>query len=283
MNKSFKIENLKDFNLEHILECGQCFRWDKEKDGSYTGIAFGKIVNIKASPVRPAYNGLGLGLEVSGGTREDWENIWHHYFDLDRDYGVIKEQLGANDPVMAEAIAHGYGIRILNQDKWEAIVSFLISQNNNIPRIKKCIETLCEKFGEDLGEYRGKRYYDMPKPQVLARLTEEDLQVCRLGYRAKYIIETARQVERDGIEETFDYLNTLCGVGPKVANCVLLFSMKRVDCFPIDVWVKRVMHQLYGLPESDTKAMQVFAEEKFGAYGGIAQQYLFYYIRERQE
>jgi len=284
MNKPLKIENLKDFSLEHILDCGQCFRWSREKDGSYTGTAFGKVLNIKESP-SPRMDVAGdlVDLEIDNGTPWDWENIWHSYFDLGRDYGPIKEQLGRKDPVMAAAIRHGHGIRILNQDKWEAIVSFLISQNNNIPRIRKCIETLCENFGADLGEYRGKRYYHMPTPKVLAGLTEEDLLGCRLGYRARYIIETARQVEREGISETFDYLNTLCGVGPKVANCVLLFSMKRVDCFPIDVWVRRVMHQLYGLAESDTKAMQGFAEENFGAYGGIAQQYLFYYIRERQK
>ena len=165
----------------------------------------------------------------------------------------------------------------------QTIISFLISQNNNIPRIKKCIETLCENFGEYIGEYREKKYYDLPKPEVLSRLSIADLAVCRLGYRANYLIETAKQIEREGIEETFEYLNTLCGVGPKVANCILLFSMGKAGCFPIDVWVKRVMNQLYGIDEQDTDAMLAYSEKNFGEYGGMAQQYLFYFMREGQK
>ena len=274
-----RIEHIKDFNLDHIFNCGQCFRWVKEEDGSYTGIAFGKIVNMKTTGLDSA--GL-VDLEINQANKDDFEKIWEHYLDLERDYGVIKKQLCKTDPVMARAVKYGYGIRILNQDKWETIVSFLISQNNNIPRIKKCIEALCENFGDYIGEYRGKKYYDLPKPQTLSRLSADDLAECRLGYRAKYIIESAKQIEREGIEETFEYLNTLCGVGPKVANCVLLFSMEKADCFPIDVWVKRVMSRLYGIGEEDTNAMLAYSKKNFGEYGGIAQQYLFYYIRERQ-
>lgn len=273
------INHIKDFNIDHIFDCGQCFRWTRETNGSYTGVAFGKIVNIKAKPVSKGF----VDLEIENATQEEFENIWRHYLDLERDYGPIKAYLSNEDPVMQRAIAYGYGIRILNQDKWEAIISFLISQNNNIPRIKKCIESLCEGFGEYLGEWDGKKYYDIPKPEILAKLTEEDLAACRLGYRGKYILETARQVEKQGLVETFEYLNTLCGVGPKVANCVLLFSMKKIECFPIDVWVKRVMNQLYGIDEEDTKGMLAYSEKNFGGYGGIAQQYLFYYIREGQK
>jgi len=281
------IEHIKDFNLEHIFNCGQCFRWVKEEDGSYTGIAFGKIVNMKTIPSRQLDSaGLDIAglvdLEINQANKDDFEKIWKHYLDLERDYGVIKKQLCKTDPVMARAVKYGYGIRILNQDKWETIVSFLISQNNNIPRIKKCIEALCENFGDYIGEYRGNKYYDLPKPQTLSRLSVDDLAACRLGYRAKYIIESAKQIEKEGIEETFEYLNTLCGVGPKVANCVLLFSMEKADCFPIDVWVKRVMSLLYGIDEKDTNAMLAYSEKNFGEYGGIAQQYLFYYIREGQ-
>ena len=223
-----KIKDIKDFNLEHIFNCGQCFRWIKEEDGSYTGVVFGKIVNMKTTPslhlnltqVCETEQGLAdyIDLEIDQAEKEDFEKIWKHYLDLGRDYGAIKEQLCKTDPVMAKAVEYGYGIRILNQDKWETIVSFLISQNNNIPRIKKCIETLCENFGENIG----------------------------------------------------------------VANCVLLFSMGKASCFPIDVWVKRVMNQLYGIDEEDTDAMVAYSEKNFGEYGGIAQQYLFYYIREGQ-
>ena len=288
-----KIENNKDFNLDHIFNCGQCFRWVKEEDGSYTGVAFGKIVNMKTAPSLQLDSagldsaGLDSGrfvdLEIDQANKEDYEKIWKHYLDLERDYGVIKKQLCETDPVMSKAVEYGYGIRILNQDKWETIVSFLISQNNNIPRIKKCIETLCENFGEYIGEYRGKKYYSMPSPRNLSLLSIDDLAECRLGYRAKYIIETAKQIEKEGIEETFEYLNTLCGVGPKVANCILLFSMEKAGCFPIDVWVKRVMNQLYGIDEEDSDAMRAYSENNFGEYGGIAQQYLFYYIRDNQK
>ncbi|MBK5246098.1 MAG: 8-oxoguanine DNA glycosylase [Peptostreptococcaceae bacterium] len=272
-----KIKELKDFNLDHIFNCGQCFRWVREGDGSYTGIAFGKIVNMKTTPGRTM-----VDLEIDHADQDDFEKIWKHYLDLERDYGEIKKQLSKTDSVMAKAIEFGYGIRILNQDKWETIISFLISQNNNIPRIKKCIDALCENFGEYIGEYRGKKYYDLPKPQRLSRLSIDDLAKCRLGYRAKYIIETAMQIEKEGIGETFEYLTTLCGVGPKVANCILLFSMEKADCFPIDVWVKRVMNQLYGIAEEDTNAMLEYSKKNFKEYGGIAQQYLFYYIREGQ-
>lgn len=288
-----KIKNIKDFNLDHIFNCGQCFRWVKEEDGSYTGVAFGKIVNMKTLPsphldlMQSSQKEQGIDrsvdVEINLVVKEDFEKTWKSYLDLERDYGVIKKQLCKTDPVMEKAVEYGYGIRILNQDKWETIVSFLISQNNNIPRIKKCIEALCENFGEYIGEYRGKKYYDLPRPEILSHLSIADLAGCRLGYRAKYIIETAKQIEKEGIEETFEYLNTLCGVGPKVANCILLFSMGKASCFPIDVWVKRLMNQLYGIDEEDTEAMRAYSEKNFGEYGGIAQQYLFYYIREGQK
>jgi N-glycosylase/DNA lyase len=191
---------------------------------------------------------------------------------------------------MAKAIAFGQGMRILRQDHWETLVSFIISQNNNIGRIKGCIASLCENFGAFAGEYKGKKYFTLPEAGVLAALTEEDLAVCRLGYRAKYLIETAKAVKEDNgvrlsglrkanANEAFVYLTSLCGVGPKVANCIMLFSMDQYDSFPIDVWVKQAMNKLYGFDKQNTKAMAEYAEKNFGGYGGIAQQYLFYYIK----
>jgi N-glycosylase/DNA lyase len=279
------IRNVRDFHPDHTFDCGQCFRWTREEDGSYTGIAFGKPANIKAVPA-------GLPLEASldsvdilidNVSQQEADTYWRDYLDLGRDYGEIKAELRRGDPVMEQAIRHGYGIRILNQDRWETILSFLISQNNNIPRIRGCIESLCEHFGEPVGEYRGKLYYDIPTPERLAELTLEDLAPCRLGYRARYILDTARQVRDQGIEDTAQFLRSLCGVGEKVANCILLFSMNRLESFPVDVWVRRVMHELYGIPEKDTGAMTDYAARHFGPYGGIAQQYLFYYRREGQE
>ncbi|MCF0144106.1 MAG: DNA-3-methyladenine glycosylase 2 family protein [Firmicutes bacterium] len=242
-----------DFNLDRMLDCGQCFRWEKNDQGIWE-------------------------------TPEDIKDI-SGYFDLGRDYSKIRRKLSKNDPVMKEAIRAGKGIRILKQDRWETLLSFIISQNNNIPRIKGCISTLSETLGE-----KGQ----LPTPAVLARATVEDLAACRLGYRDKYLIETARQIEEDpefldrlakpevSSDEAAEVLQKLSGVGPKVANCIALFGLGKIDSFPIDVWMKRVMNQLYGIPENDVKAMKEYAAENFAPYGGIAQQYLFYYITHKE-
>lgn len=311
----FVFENVKDFNPDQIFDCGQCFRWEKQKDGSYIGTALGVIARISYIPSKPEREiceGCGsmnlevcdsMTLEGCGGTvvveelcggensgHNEKRQQWYHYLDLDRNYGEIKRILSSNDDVLSEAIKYGEGIRILNQQPWETLLSFIISQNNNIPRIKKCINGLCEAFGNYIGEYDGTAYYDIPEPAALAKLTEEDLAPVRLGYRAKYIIETAKAVQADNgrflqstrtmsSKEAYDYLIGLCGVGPKVANCIMLFSMEKQDSFPIDVWVRRVMNRLYGIDENDIKEMKRFATHHFGRYGGMAQQYLFYYMR----
>ena len=211
--------------------------------------------------------------------------------------GRLKRHWRAEDEGYTKCHRLQAGIRILNQDRWETIISFIISQNNNIPRIKGCIESLCRNFGEYAGSYRGEEYYSMPAPQVLAALDIEDLAPVRLGYRAKYIIETSKKIVADGGvefldsafdenssgDEVYEYLTGLCGVGPKVANCIMLFCMQQYDSFPVDVWVKRVMNRLYGFDESDIKGMKNFAADKYMNLGGFAQQYLFYYIRSLEK
>ena len=332
-----KVEEIKDFDLEQIFECGQCFRWNREADGSYTSVAFGKIVNMRMEEANPSVafgdsspegRGASSTLIIDNCTMGEFEQIWRVYLDLNRDYGRVKRALKGEE--IARAVAVGSGIRILRQDFWEALVSFIISQNNNIPRIKGCIEKLAAGFGEKVGSYRGKDYYALPEPDVMACLTAEDLSPVRLGYRAPYLIETACRVcELGGATAAREYvlggdaqsemsgthlaaegkvadapsqescqtsnqparqygnstdiiarLRTFQGVGPKVAACTALFGLGQLDAFPIDVWVRRVMHQVYGFDEHDTAGMQAFARENFGEYGGIAQQYLFYYIRE---
>ena len=272
-----EIRGVRDFNAEHIFDCGQCFRWNREEDGSYTGVAGEYIANIR-------YDSGTVYIDGSGS-----EEFWSDYLDLGRDYGKIKEKLSEDDEIIGAAIEYGSGIRLLNQDRWETLISFIISQNNNIPRIKGCIEKLCAMFGKPIGTFRGKEYFSFPERERLAGLSEEDLEPARLGYRARYIVETAKadiDLEKASELDTpslYRYLLSLTGVGPKVANCILLFGFSRYDSFPVDVWVRRVMNRLYGFDEKDMKGMTRFAEEKFGSLGGFAQQYLFYYIRIQEE
>lgn len=290
-------EGVKDFNTDHIFDCGQCFRWSRQDDGSYTGIAMGKPVNVSLKEAAEGEGRRRLDLIIDNCSAEDFEKIWRSYLDLDRDYGAIKATLAESDEVMAKAISGGEGIRILKQELWETMVSFIISQNNNIPRIKGCIENLSRLFGESAGEYGGVEYYNVPSAEVMAELTADDLAPVRLGYRAPYLLETAKQVVAKGgmdavaaelaaagtPEEACEYLRGFQGVGPKVASCIALFGLGRLEAFPIDVWVRRVMNRLYGIDEKDIKGMNAYAAEHFGINGGIAQQYLFYYIRGLDE
>lgn len=275
-------ENIKDFNTDHIFDCGQCFRWEKDDDGSYTGTAKGKIARISLRDDL---------LTIDNCDENDFQEVWREYLDLDTDYSRIKEYLTQNDDDIKEAVSYGYGIRILKQDFWETVVSFIISQNNNIPRIKGCIEGICSRFGRYIGEYRGKEYYDIPEAEKMAGLSAEDLAPVKLGYRAPYLIKTAQQmIDMGGPEEVrkmlltaenpIEELQRFCGIGPKVASCISLFGLGRMDAFPIDVWMRRVMNRVYGIEEKNIKDMNTYAAEHFGEYGGIAQQYLFYYIRD---
>ena len=274
--------DVKDADLANIFECGQCFRWEREDDGSYTGIAAGgHVANIKTEKGGDVISvaGPAFGHDEEADATE--RSFWNEYLDIERDYRRIRETLSEKDEsgVMEKASEYGKGIRILRQDPWEATVSFIISQNNNIPRIKNNIRDLSSLFGEEVCEWRGVSWYDVPSPERLASLTVEDLAPVRLGYRARYLIETAACVRDNGISVIEDDPGSLCGVGPKVENCIRLFGLNQLDSFPIDVWVKKVMSESYGI--DSVKEMASFAEKTFGAYGGIAQQYLFYYMREK--
>lgn len=257
---------IRDMNLEQVFECGQCFRWNKMEDGRYLGAA-GEHVCIASLDETESI----LRLEVSGGDRD----FWYNYFDLGTDYSAIKAGLIAGDPKMLEACEAGYGIRILRQDYFETLISFIISQNNNIPRIKKCIEALAERYGES--EHMGMKSF--PRPEVLAATTSEELGELKLGYRSEYIVRAAQRYLEVGYPEDPETVVDYHGVGPKVANCIKLFGLRCFDAFPIDTWMKKIMSEMYGFKESDVKGMQNFAEEHFGEYGGIAQQYLFHYFR----
>jgi N-glycosylase/DNA lyase len=287
--------NISDFDLNDIFDCGQCFRWNREDDGSWSGIVSGSFANITFRPMRD--DGAGAVTIWSNLFENDparREAFWRNYLDLDRDYGAIKRILGTEDPVMHKAIKASSGIRILNQDPWEILISFIISQNNNIPRIKGCIEALCRAYGRRIGKLKGFSIFSFPSMNRLAVLESSDLDICRLGYRANYITETAKRVALDGggilangenlpVAEIETYLESLTGVGPKVANCIMLFSMKKTNVFPIDVWIRRVMNRFYGMGEENVSAITDYAERNFGEYGGIAQQYLFNYIRKMKD
>ena len=282
----YEIKNIDSFELRDIFECGQCFRWDKEDDGSYTGVFKGNVLNVKKEKDNVIFKGM-----CNGNIKE----IVEEYFDLNRDYAKIKRELAKIDENMRISIEYGKGIRIFKQDLWETIISFIISAKNNIPRIKGIIEKLSKKYG-DKREWNGKQYYTFPSPEQLKDVTVEEYRKLGLGFRDVRLYETTKMVlnkkiDLDEIQNTSDTsvvrekLLELAGVGPKVADCILLFStLKRFDVFPIDVWVRRVMNDLYIHNEDENKVskkqIEKIAEEKFGNLAGLAQQYLFYWRRE---
>lgn len=280
-NNRIIIKNMEDFEPKHIFECGQAFRWQVEEDESYTAIHRGRIINVKRD---------GEDIILSNTNIDDFNNIWYEYFDLGRDYGEIKSKL-SHDPILKEAIDFGKGIRILNQEPYETTISFIISARNYIPSIKRSIELISQRYGESIGSYKGKEYYSFPSPQTLASADEEELRDnCRVGYRAKYIVNSSKMIYNKEVvldrlfeltrDEAKEELLKLPGVGPKVANCILLFSLNKNDAFPVDTWVKRVMETLYFKEDTSNKKISQYADENFGSLGGFAQQYLFYYARE---
>ncbi len=280
------LKNAQSFELKDIFDCGQCFRWNKEADGSYTGVFGNNVLNVYKQGKDVIFKGI---------CEESIETTCKKYFDLDRNYEEIKSKLSKIDEHMKKSIEYGSGIRILNQDLWETIISFIISANNNIPRIKGIIERISKKYGNEI-VYNGKIYYTFPTVEELSRATVEDLRGVGLGFRDIRVYETThmildKKVDLKTLEQEKDFnkvretLLTLSGVGPKVADCILLFStLKRWEAFPIDVWVRRVMNELYIQNIDETKVnktqIEKIAREKFGDLAGIAQQYLFYWKRE---
>ena len=283
--QKYILENVKSFEPKHIFECGQCFRWDEEPDGSYTGIVKDNVINVKKVDNTVYFTSLGA---------DNLKNLVDDYFDLGRDYEKIKETLSEIDEYLENSIRYGNGIRILNQDLWETIISFIISANNNIPRIKGIINRISQKYGNKI-EWNGKEYYTFPTVENLAKATVEDLRNLGLGFRDVRVYETTHKIlnkevdleklhQEPDTQKVRDTLLTLSGVGPKVADCILLFStLKRFDVFPIDVWVRRVMNELYIKNEDATKVnkreIEKLAKEKYGDLAGLAQQHLFYWKR----
>ena len=265
MKNFLKFENVRDLDLAQTLDCGQSFRWVERGDGGFDGVAFGRSVTVRLD---------GTDLYIENADESD-RALWHSYFDLGLDYGKIRSDISALHPVLADAARYAPGIRILRQEPFEALCTFIISQNNNIKRIKGIVQRLCEQFGERLPDGA----YAFPGADTMAKLTADDLAPLRAGFRNRYLVDAARKVADGDVDlekcRSCDYeearreLMQITGVGVKVADCTLLFGLHRVEAFPLDVWMKRAMATLF--PDMTPR--------DFGPYAGIAQQYIFHYSR----
>lgn len=266
INGNTHIKGIENFDLKNTLDCGQAFRWECDVNNYWSGIAFNKYLKLKkdADGTVILYNT----------TKDDFYNIWCDYFDLNRNYNSIINAVSGNE-ILKTASEFGKGIRVLNQEPWETLCSFIISQNNNIKRIKGIIKTLCENFGDKIDGG-----YTFPTAQKISQCTLDDLSVLRAGFRAKYILDAAQKVSNSEIDlnllskisldDARNELMKIKGVGPKVADCALLFSHKQICAFPKDVWIKRAMDVLFD-GELPKEALP---------FAGIIQQYIFFYARE---
>ncbi len=288
-----EFQNIKCFEPKETFECGQCFRWKREEDGSYTGVVSIGVLNVKKNNSK---------IIICGYLKDDanLERFCKDYFDMQNDYEEIQNTISKDDLTMKKAISYGEGIRILNQDPWEMLISFIISAANNIPRISKCIENISQKYGEKVCISKEiskemftnsdeREYYLFPTPSNLAKATLEELRECNLGFRDKYVLNASKLISSYQVDliaiSKMNYLKAkkeltnIDGVGSKVADCILLFSMNKGEAFPVDTWIKKIMNEIY-VETKDIKKINEYAIEKWGINAGIAQQYLFYYRRE---
>ena len=257
-----------NFDIRQICDSGQCFRMEQQNADTYSVIASGRYLEIEQNSDAVIFS---CG-------EEEFEVFWKRYFDLEQDYGAYIENVNPNDRYLVNAIEFGSGIRILRQDLWEMIVSFLISQQNNIVRIRRCIRNICEQYGEERKKFRGMRYYTFPEPEALAFLTEDALKACNLGYRSKYVVRAARSIadgETDlaGVrkmkyKDAKAELLKLYGVGEKVADCICLFGLHHLEAFPVDTHILQALEKHY---------KRGFPKRRYKGYEGVMQQYVFYW------
>jgi len=270
-----ELKKADSFDISQILECGQCFRFTKIEDNHYKIIAHDKTLTIKQDTNKISFSC----------TSDEFQNIWSDYFDMNRDYDAIKLLISDNDPIMQAAIKHAPGIRILKQDFWEMVISFIISQNNRIPMIKRVIENICGKYGDEI-----EGGFAFPSAEQMAGVSIEDLMELKTGFRAKYIIDAIQRRNEGHLNENIIYnlttdeikdkLTEVKGIGDKVAHCIMMMGLGRMDVFPTDVWIKRIISELYfSGADVPLKEIQSFARDKWGDNAGIAQQYLFHYAR----
>lgn len=326
--KDIVIEGAQDFNLADIFECGQCFhcrrlvenenaetprfteqivenaeaprftkqivenaetpRFTKQIVESYEVVAYGRCIHVSQTVCEGGEAGQVVLHDVS---EEDYHCVWHKYFDMDTDYGMIKREIAAADSRLEAVIRAGAGIRILRQDFFEMLISFIISQNKQIPHIRQLVHALSERYGTRI-EYQGRSIYAFPVPKQLYGVSEEEFRACKVGFRAPYIRDAVEKVYhgeiseerllRMSVDEARKSLMSIHGVGEKVANCVLLFGLGFTEVFPVDVWMQRIMESLYFPDGAKREEIECFAYDKFGSYAGYAQQYLFAYGRENK-
>lgn len=271
------------FNLKYTLECGQCFRWNKIDEEYYIGVIKDRVIKIKQK---------GNKLYVSSDNMNNLENVIYEYFDFNTNYINIEKRISKIDENVNNAVKNTSGIHILNQDFFETLISYIISANNNIPRISKSVNLISQKYGKKI-IFENEEYYLFPTPNELKDVSEEDFKKCGVGFRARYLKHAVQDILNEKIdiksinETSTEILKSkllnIMGVGPKVADCILLFSCKRREVFPIDVWVERVMTNLYFKDyrrAMKKKEILEYAEKYFGNDAGIVQQHLFYNVRE---
>ena len=280
-----------DFDLDKIADSGQCFRWTKTGEHSYRIIAGSSCLYITAQ---------GDDRYELDCTVDDFDHFWRDYFDLSEDYQSIRGRIDREkDPFLWQAAECEKGIRILRQDPWEMLITFIISQNKNIPAIRRSVELLVQRCGRLCKDTRGQDFYAFPEPDAVTALSEQDLLACKLGYRWKYVREAAESVlngdtDLNGLitadeKTTISTLTGLFGVGVKVANCVSLFGLHHINAFPIDVWMKRILSEQYPArnahaPRSKAlahRARDGYPYEEYSPYNGIYQQYMFAYYRHK--
>lgn len=275
----YKLKNVCDFDLAQTLECGQCFHFVKLDEEDYVLTAKGYVLHVSQEADTVTFYDT---------DKDEYVNVWKDYFDMDRDYSAIKKKLLEKDDKLKDAIESMWGVRILNQDFFETLISFIISQNKQIPHIKKIVADISAKFGTYKGTYGGADMYTFPTLEQLANASEEDFKELKTGFRAPYIMDAIRRNMAGQFDinelKSMDYdscikeLMTIKGVGEKVANCVSLFGLGKKEAFPVDVWIKRIMETMYfGGVDTPKDKIAAFAKEQFGELGGFAQQYLFYY------
>ncbi|MEE1517496.1 MAG: DNA glycosylase [Lachnospiraceae bacterium] len=279
-NGNLILTKVKDFNIEQILECGQCFHFVKLKDMEYVTVAYDKALHIKQESDTVILYDTDMN---------DYNSVWKKYFDMDTDYGKIKKYLKDNCKELTDAIREKSGIRILRQDFTETLLSFIISQNKQIPHIKQIVAGISKEYGRLAGVVEGQEFYSFPKLEELLRITEDDFRSLKTGFRAPYLCDAISHLKEWGEMESFadlpyeeakNKLMTIKGVGDKVANCVLLFGLGYTSAFPVDVWIKRIMESIYFKEDTSKDKIMDYAKERFGEYGGYAQQYLFYFARD---